>query len=73
MNDLKEILENRLEEKQKEYNIKHDLFATMCETEKETSCFEENAISLLIALKQTKSEINQIKDIIMLITLCDRS
>lgn len=69
MDDLKEILEKRLEEKREIYNAKLNSLMTLCKTEKETDYFEDNVMSILFILKKIKSEINQIKDIIMLINM----
>lgn len=69
MDDLREILENKLETKQKEYEEKQQYFLVFVENERSTGCFERNAISDLFIMLQLKSEISQLQETLTLIKL----
>lgn len=72
MDDLKEILENRLEEKKRYYDESLQLFLETVESEGDTGCFERNSVTDLMVLNQLKCEIRQLRDIILLVKLCER-
>lgn len=61
---MKDFLEKRLQEKEKQLNHRKEVFKIVVENEIDTGNFERNAIADLIIMLELKKEIKELKNII---------
>ena len=61
---MKEFLEQKLQEKEKQLSRRKEVFKIMVENEIDTGNFERNAISDLMLMFELKTEIKELKNVI---------
>jgi hypothetical protein len=61
---MKEFLEQKLQEKEKQLNQRKEVFKIVVENEIDTGNFERNAIADLTIMLELKTEIKELKNII---------
>jgi hypothetical protein len=61
---MKEFLEQKLREKEKQLNHRKEVFKVVVENEIDTGNFERNAIADLTLMIELKTEIKELKNII---------
>lgn len=61
MDNIYEMITDRLSNKKNELKERQEQFAVMCEREMQSGTFERNAIADLVVMQQLKSEIAELE------------
>ena len=63
MEHIKNRIDEKIKIKKEELERRQEYFSTYWENEKDSECFEKNAIADLLVMKQLKDEIRELEDL----------